>query len=68
MHTKRHIRKGGKTRKNRGNKKTGKKWVAAIEAAQKKFKETGSIAAARKSFKKQALTNARKLFGSVGQF
>lgn len=66
MRTRRNIKRGGKTRKNRG--KPGKKWVVAIEAAQKTFQKTGSIAAAKKSFKKQALTNARKLFGSVGQF
>jgi len=49
----------------RGGAKTGKKWVTAIEAAQKTLSKTGSYSAARKSLKKQALTNARKLFGSV---
>lgn len=47
-------------------KKTGKKWVTAIQAAQQTLSKTGSIEAARKSLRKQALTNARKLFGSVG--
>jgi len=46
--------------------KTGKKWVTAIEAAQTTLKKTGSYEAAKKSLKKQALTNARKLFGSIG--
>jgi hypothetical protein len=53
------------TRKIAGGKKNGKKWVTAIDAAQKTLRETGDIEAARKSLRKQALTNARKLFGSV---
>jgi hypothetical protein len=56
-----------RTRKMRGGKsKTGKKWVTAIDAASSTLKKTGSISAARKSLRKQALFNARKLFGSVG--
>jgi hypothetical protein len=56
-----------RTRKMRGGKsKTGKKWVTAIDAASSTLKKTGSIDAARKSLRKQALFNARKLFGSVG--
>ena len=62
-HTRRHKhstkRYGGKS------KKSGKKWVTAIEAAQSTLKKTGSIESARKSLRKQALTNARKLFGSI---
>jgi hypothetical protein len=66
MHTKRHkYLRRKKTRKIRGG-KTGKKWTTAIDAAQNTLRETGSIRAAKKSLKKQALTNARKLFGSVG--
>lgn len=45
--------------------KTGKKWTTAIEAAQKTLSKTGSIIAAKQTLKKQALTNARKLFGSI---
>jgi hypothetical protein len=44
----------------------GKKWVTAIDAAQKTLKRTGNIEAAKKSLRKQALSNARKLFGSIG--
>jgi hypothetical protein len=56
-----------KTRKMRGGKtKTGKKWTTAIEAASQTLQKTGSITAAKKSLKRQALNNARKLFGSVG--
>ena len=53
------------TRKLAGGKKTGKKWTTAFEAAEKTLKKTGNIEAARKSLRKQALTNARKLFGSI---
>ena len=55
-----------KTIKMRKVPKTGKKWVTAIEAAQNRLEETGSITAAKEVLRKQALTNARKLFGSVG--
>ena len=46
--------------------KTGKTWTTAITAASRTLETTGSIAAAKFSLKKQALRNARKLFGSVG--
>ena len=49
-----------------GKKKTGKRWTTAIDAASRTLQETGSITAARESLKKQALRNARKLFGSIG--
>jgi len=55
--------------KNRRTRKTyygGKKWTTAIEAAQKTLKKTGSFKKAQKALKLQALSNARKLFGSVG--
>jgi len=45
--------------------KSGRKWVTAIDAAQKTLTKTGNIEAARKSLRKQAFTNARKLFGSI---
>lgn len=45
--------------------KSGKKWTTAIDAAQKTLIKTGNIEAARESLRKQALTNARKLFGSI---
>ena len=55
------------SRKYYGGKKTktGKKWTTAIDAAEKTLTKTGSLEAARSSLRKQALTNARKLFGSV---
>ena len=64
---KRAKRNKQSTRKTGGNKKnkTGKKWTTAIDAAHKTLSKTGSISAARASLRKQALFNARKLFGSI---
>lgn len=64
---KRKNRKYRKTLKNskKNSKKNGKKWITAIEAAQNTLSKTGNIEAAKKSLRQQALTNARKLFGSV---
>jgi hypothetical protein len=60
-------RKGRKTRKmSLSGGKAGKKWVTAIDAASKTLSKTGSISKAKKSLRKQALSNARKLFGSIG--
>lgn len=58
-------RRNKSTRKMANNKKSGKKWVTAIDAAQRTLAKTGDIEAAKKTLRKQALTNARKLFGSV---
>jgi hypothetical protein len=59
--------KKNKTNKttSRINNKTGKRWVTSIEAASYTLNKTGSIKAAKNSLKKQALFNARKLFGSI---
>ena len=58
-------RKNKYTRKYGGKK--GKKWTTAIDAAQKTLKTTGSLKKAKASLKSQALSNARKLFGTVGK-
>jgi len=50
-----------------GKNKSGKQWTTAISAASKTLEKTGSITKARQSLRKQALSNARKLFGSVGE-
>jgi hypothetical protein len=65
-HRNRTLRRRG-TKKRRGGKKTrtGKKWTTAIDAAGKTLKKTGNIEAARESLRKQALSNARKLFGAI---
>lgn len=52
------------TKKHYGG-KPGKKWTTAIDAAKKTLDKTGSVKAAKQSLKKQALINARKLFGSI---
>ena len=66
----RKLHKRTRSRKIRGGKKiggkeVGKKWTTAIEAAESTLKNTGSISAAKQSLRKQALSNARKLFGSI---
>lgn len=65
-HLKNRTRTRSRSMRRKGGAKTGKKWVTAIDAASRTLKKTGSISAARKSLRKQALYNARKLFGSVG--
>ena len=65
MRSRRYRSRKNRTRKLAGG-KSGKKWTTAIEAAQKTLHKTGSIQSARKTLRKQALTNARKLFGSIG--
>jgi hypothetical protein len=61
-----HSKRGGKkTIKNKTNKK--KHWTTAITAAQNTLTKTGSLTKAKQVLKTQALVNARKLFGSVGE-
>jgi hypothetical protein len=61
-----NCRYNSKTRKVGGKKsKSGKKWITAIEAAHKTLNKTKSLEAAQSSLRKQALYNARKLFGSI---
>ena len=59
-----HTRKHGE---KHGGKKKGKKWTTAIDAAQQTLKTTGSLSKAKASLRSQALSNARKLFGTVGK-
>ena len=58
---------GGKKSKSMKKTKTGKKWTTAIDAASHTLEKTGSISAAQKVLKKTALSNARKMFGSIGK-
>ena len=55
--------RGGKYKSNTIKKHS--KWTTAVEAATQNFKKTGSIDSARAILRKQALSNARKLFGSI---
>jgi hypothetical protein len=59
------MSRNNRSRKMAGG-KAGKKWVTAIDAASKTLKKTGSVSKARKVLRKQALSNAKKLFGSIG--
>jgi len=43
----------------------GKKWVTAIQAANHTLETTKSLKAAKESLRRQALYNARKLFGNI---
>jgi hypothetical protein len=73
MATKRHLKRkrshtkrgGKKTMKHK--KYTQKHWTTAIDAAQNTLTKTGSLSKAKQVLKTQALVNARKLFGSVGE-
>ena len=58
--------KKSKTRKLRKT-RSNKKWITAIEAAEKVFEKTKSYDKARRKLRIQALRNARRLFGSVGE-
>jgi hypothetical protein len=54
--------------KNKNQNKNKKKhWTTAITAAQHTLTKTGSLSKAKQVLKTQALVNARKLFGSVGE-
>jgi hypothetical protein len=73
MATKRYIKQSKRrktkkmTQKNRKSGKKGKQWVTAVGAADTVLKQTGSYEKARATLKTQALRNARRLFGSVGE-
>ena len=54
---------GGK--KNKTKKRSGKRFESAITVAQRTLNKTGSLNKARISLRKQALSNARRLFGAV---
>jgi hypothetical protein len=56
---------GGKNKTQKHN--SGKKWQSAIDAAQKTLTKTGSLNKAREILRKQALYNARRLFGAINK-
>ena len=58
-----------KKSKNKANSTSkNKKIIIPFEAAQKAYAKTGSIQTARKKFRQQSLTNARRLFGSLTNY
>ena len=63
--TKKYRRNSKSHARSRKNRKTPKKWVTAITAATKTLGKTKSLYAARESLRKQALFNAKQLFGSI---
>lgn len=70
MATKRYNKrsKRGRTRKQTKKKRNnGKKWVTAVGAAEATLKRSGSYEQARTTLRTQALRNARRLFGSLGE-
>lgn len=69
MTTKRLKRINKKTRRVRTNKrrKSGKHWVTVVGAAESTLRRTGSYEKARQTLKNQALSNARRLFGSIDE-
>ena len=65
-HSKKYFnRSKNVTRRRKYYKKGGKQPQTAIQAARRALKKTGSLNKAKIALKKQALINARKLFGSV---
>jgi hypothetical protein len=66
----RRLNKDTKNKHNKTKKNTMKgkkeKWETAIEAARATLKETGSLEKAKIALNRQALINARKLFGPIG--
>ena len=68
-HKRSNSKRGGKkTMKNKTKMKNKpKQWTTAISAAQTTLNKTGSLSKAKQVLKTQAMVNARKLFGSVGE-
>jgi len=56
-----------KRNSRRKHSKTKRKWVTAVQAAERTLKKTKSLSKARAALKIQAFQNARKLFGSIGE-
>lgn len=66
MATKRYKRKRTQKRTQK-RRKQGKQWVTAVTAADTTLRKTGSYEKAKETLRIQALRNARRLFGSVGE-
>ena len=70
MATKRYNRgrtQQQKRKRTQKRRKQGKQWVTAVTAADTTLKKTGSYEKAKETLRIQALRNARRLFGSVGE-
>ena len=68
MATKRYKRGRNRTQKRTQKRRQSEiNWVTAVAAADSTLKKTGSYEQAKKTLRIQALRNARRLFGSVGE-
>ena len=70
MATKRYIKQSKRRKTNKRTqkrRKQGRQWVTAVTAADTTLKKTGSYEKAKEALRTQALRNARRLFGSVGE-
>jgi hypothetical protein len=70
MATKRYIKQSKRRKpkkRTQKRRKHGKQWVTAVTAADTTLKQTGSYEKAKETLRIQALRNARRLFGSVGE-
>ena len=59
-----------KTNRRRTNFRKGTKhhkWVYALDSAKNTYKKTKSLDLAREQMRNQALNNAQKIFGSMGE-
>ena len=59
-----------KTNRRRTNFRKGTKhhkWVYALDSAKNTYKKTKSLELAREQMRNQALNNAQKIFGSMGE-
>jgi hypothetical protein len=60
-------KRGGKPRTVKTtNNKPSAKWQTAVGAADETLRKTGSLSKARVVLRKQALSNARQIFGQIG--
>ena len=62
-----HKKKQMSYKNRRGTKKTGRKWITAIAAAESTLRKTKSLSKAQEKLRTQALINAQKLFGQVNE-
>jgi len=70
MATKRYVKQSKRKKTNKRTqkkRKSGKQWVTAFAAADTTLRQTGSYEKAKATLRTQALRNARRLFGSIGE-
>lgn len=65
--TRRVRNKSNKRGKSKSKSRSGRQWITAVGAAEETLRRTGSYDKARQTLRNQALSNARRLFGAVGE-